>query len=326
MTPSTTIPPIVETVVDGKYRIESLIGKGAMGVVFRAEHIQLSKPVALKVLSGRQLPNGAARARFEREARTAGSLSHPNIVQYFDVGRLPDGSPFIVMELLDGEPLSALLEHRGGCLDLGATVAVVEALLQGLTVAHDAGIVHRDLKPENVFLATHAEAVKPVVKLLDFGVAKNVFSLDTSLTRTGEVVGTPAYMAPEQAQGRRNVDHRADIWAAGVLLYEMLTGALPFAAPTMPKLLFKIVTEMPRAPHELVGGVPPEVELVALTAMAKDPGARYQTAGAMLAGLRRAAAPELLVEATRPDARVVPDFDDLTQRDWFSATLPGVRA
>ncbi len=272
------------SVIDGKYAIKGLLGRGGMGAVYRAENTRIGKPVAIKVLLRGHRKGSDAEKRFIREARIAGSLGHPGIVEIYDLGTLENGVPFQVMELLEGETLAARIKHEGA-LPIDETLDVAEQVLGALDVAHARGVVHRDLKPENVFLALRNEKV--IAKLLDFGVSKALNDETLSLTKTGMVVGTPYYLAPEQARGDA-VDARCDVWAMGVLLYEALTGRLPYRADNYNKLLVSILTTRPSPPREFRPALPEAIEEVILTAMAHDPERRYAGGRAMLQALRAA--------------------------------------
>jgi len=284
-----TSPPVarfMNRLIEGKYRIEKLIGKGGMGAVYQAEHVKLGKPVAIKVLLAGHGSGSAAARRFAREARAAGSIGHPNIVQVFDVGTLEDGAPFLVMELLRGETLHDRLQ-LSGAIPTELAIQIMEQILSALHAAHECGIIHRDLKPDNVFLTE--ERGELMAKLLDFGVSKNLVDDNTmSLTRTGAVVGTPYYLAPEQARGDRMMDRRVDIWAAGVVMYESLTGMLPFNADNYNALLLKILQQRPVPPSRIRPTLPPALEAVIMTAMAHDADERYATAEEMLEALASA--------------------------------------
>jgi serine/threonine protein kinase len=265
--------------LDGKYRLDELIGRGGMGVVYRAEHTGLRRKVAVKVLLRGHEAGSESKRRFEREARTAGNIGHPNIVQVFDLGSLPDGSPYLVMELLQGTSLADKLKIEGA-LPIAQACDVVAQVLSALDAAHEKGIVHRDLKPDNVFLTTDGQ-----VKLLDFGISKNVLDETLSLTRTGIVVGTPYYLAPEQARGERNIDHRVDLWAAGVLLYEALTGMLPFSADNYNALIAKILTQRPAPVGAVRPTISPLLEAVVMKALSFDAAGRFRDAREMRASL-----------------------------------------
>ncbi len=275
-----------ERLIDGKYRVEGLIGRGAMGSVYAAEHVLLSKKVAIKVLHRRG--GGAADVkRFLREARVVGSLGHPNIVQVFDLGALGDGAPYLVMDRLEGETLADRLEVARR-LDPQALLKIMTEVLSALAAAHDRAIVHRDLKPDNIFLARGPRG-RETAKLLDFGISKSLQDENTlSLTRTGAVVGTPYYLAPEQARGDA-IDHRVDVWAAGVVMYEAGTGMMPFNAPNYNALLTKILHQRPRPPRSVRPDLPPSVEAIIVKALAFEPSARFESADAMLAAVEAAA-------------------------------------
>ncbi len=274
MEESPSVTRLFGMTIDNKYRIEDMIGRGGMGVVYRAEHTGLRRKVAIKVLLRGHGSGSDAKKRFEREAQAAGRLGHPNIVQVFDLGSLADGSPYIVMEFLEGEPLSSRLAIEGG-LPIAEACEILMEVLSALEAAHEGGIVHRDLKPDNVFLATNG-----AVKLVDFGISKH--SDETmSLTRTGAVVGTPYYLAPEQARGERSIDARVDLWAAGVLAFECLTGLLPFAADNYNALLAKILTGRPTPPAQIRPSISPQLEAVVMKALAFDPDDRFQSAAEM---------------------------------------------
>jgi len=283
MEESPSVTRLFGMTVDDKYRIDELIGRGGMGVVYRAEHVRLKKPVAIKVLLRGHEAGSHAKRRFEREARAAGMLGHPNIVQVFDIGSLPGGSPFLVMELLEGETLADRLDIDGA-LGIDDACDFLSAVLGALDVAHGKGIVHRDMKPDNVFLTKMGN-----VKLLDFGISKNIVDEETmSLTKTGAVVGTPYYLAPEQARGERKIDHRVDLWAVGIVLYEALTGMLPFSAENYNALLAKILTKRPAPPMQSRPTIPPQLDDVVMKALAYEPNERFQSASAFRDALQNA--------------------------------------
>jgi serine/threonine-protein kinase len=275
------------SLIEGKYRIDELIGKGGMGAVYRAEHVRLAKPCAIKVLLRGHAPGSPQERRFYREARVAATMGHPNITEVFDVGTLDDGTPFLAMELLEGETLADRIKLEGA-LPIDDVVGFAEQILSGLAAAHAKGIVHRDLKPENVFLVRKPGKDEVIAKLLDFGISKNLVSEDTlSLTQTGAVVGTPFYLSPEQARGEKH-DHRIDLWACGVVMYEALAGRLPFHADNYNALLIKIVSDRPTPPSVYRPSIPPAIESVVMTALAHKADERFQTADDMLVALRLA--------------------------------------
>jgi serine/threonine-protein kinase len=270
--------------IGGRYRIRGVLGEGGMGTVYDAEHVGLSRQVAIKVLSPAQSKKRVAVKRFQQEARAAGAIGHPNICEVYDLGLLDDGSPYLVMEKLVGETLSDRIAKEGG-LPFDEVVAVVAQVLSGLIAAHEKGIVHRDIKPENIFLARRAGA-PPIIKLLDFGVSKMLPEFqngeDFDLTRTGMVMGTPYYMSPEQARGERNLDGRVDVYACGVVMYESITGKRPFIAANYNALLLAIINTLPRSLREIRPSTPVELESIVMRAMAKNRDDRYPSAKHLL--------------------------------------------
>ena len=305
---------LVGQVVADRFRIVSLLGSGGMGTVYEAEHTFIKKKVALKLLRPSITSNPEAVARFQREALAASTIGHKNIVGIDDFGRLVDGQVYLTMEFLDGEPLNEVLDR--GQVSLERVLDVAIQVCQGLAVAHAEGIVHRDMKPENIFLVDDGDTAK----ILDFGIAKVTRGGDdnTNLTKTGAVFGTPNYMAPEQALGEK-VDHRADIYAMGVILYEMLTGSVPFTSESFLAVLTQHVTATPTPPSERCSRqIPLELEQLVLRAMAKKPGQRFQHISEMmeiLEALRHEASAEDRVQsagaagATRIPATMPPDND-----------------
>jgi eukaryotic-like serine/threonine-protein kinase len=267
-------------IIDGKYRIVRLLGEGGMGAVYEGENTRIHRRVAIKVLHSGVAEQGEAVARFEREAQAAGRIGSEHIVEVLDLGTLPGGDRYLVMEYMDGEGLGTRIKDRGR-LTPAELCPVAHQLLEGLAAAHGAGIIHRDLKPDNVFLIKNRGGMQDFVKLLDFGISKfNQLSGDSgfSMTRTGAVMGTPYYMAPEQAKGSREMDHRVDLYAAGVICYEALTGQVPFNADTFNELLFKIVLEEPRPLEQVDANIDAGFAAIVTKAMARDPAHRFQTA------------------------------------------------
>jgi serine/threonine-protein kinase len=270
--------------LDGRYRIVRLLGEGGMGSVYLASHVGLGRDVAIKFLHAELVSRDDAVGRFNREAQAAAAIRHKNIIEVFDIGVSPQGEPFLVMEYLEGESLAGLLK-RAGPLHLGAACAVMEPALQALQAAHRKGIIHRDLKPDNIFLA-YQQGEPPVVKIIDFGISKfTQGELDKWRTKTGSVLGTPAYMSPEQARGSAGLDHRTDIYSMGTILFEMLTGVLPFAGNNFAEYLSAMLTEDARAPQSLCAGFPVEAEPVVRKALARNPDQRFASATEMLGAL-----------------------------------------
>jgi eukaryotic-like serine/threonine-protein kinase len=230
------------TVLAGRYRLESKLGQGGMGSVWRAEHLSLGSPLAIKLIDPSIAQSAEALSRFKREAQAAADLRSPHVVQIIDYGVDAD-IPFIAMELLEGESLGTRLEKVGRLAPV-QVASILSQAARALARAHQAGIVHRDLKPDNIFLIKEAD--DDVVKVLDFGIAKKLGALSTTSgikTGTGAMLGTPYYMSPEQVLGQSNVDHRTDIWALGIIAYECLTGARPFEKNTLGALLMSICSE-----------------------------------------------------------------------------------
>ncbi len=284
----------------GKYKLHEIVGRGGMGVVYRGEHVYIGKEVAVKILHDGYGGREESIKRFLREARAASLINHPNIVDITDFGKSNDGTVFFVMEFLHGEPLDALMQ-RERRLELIRAITIVNQIAGALGAAHAKGIVHRDLKPENVMLTkregrrelirqisdesglhtvTEREKAFDFVKILDFGVAKvrdpNVS--EARVTQQGVVFGTPEYMAPETARIGVS-DPRTDIYALGVIFYEMLTGTIPFAGETAVDVMLKVVSEPVTPPRERAPGaeITPEAEHLIMKALAKDPLRRHQS-------------------------------------------------
>ena len=256
----------------GAYRVTRLIGRGGMGAVYEAAHLRLPKRFAVKFLQ-RDLPKDKeAFARFQREAEIASSLGNRHIAEVVDFNAMPDGSPYMVMEYLEGEDLSTRL-RTSGRVALARAVDLCGQITSGLGAAHKRGIVHRDLKPENIFLCPSDDGTD-FVKLLDFGISK-IRGAQKTITGDMMMLGTPAYMSPEQARGDvKNIDERTDVYALGAVMFETLSGRPAFDGESVYAILMKISSEMPQALHELVGDVPGEVDAVLRRAMAKSPAER----------------------------------------------------
>ena len=274
-------------VLGGKYRLVTCLGSGGMGSVWRAEHLTLSSPVAIKLIEPATAREPDALHRFLREARTAAALRSPHVVQIFDYGVDAD-TPYIVMELLDGESLAERLAQKSRLSTL-ETARIIQHISRALGRAHEAGIVHRDLKPENVFIVKNDD--EEVAKVLDFGIVKadpNAF--DTSnvgaATRTGTLLGTPYFMSPEQAESSKSVDHRADIWALGVIAYRCLLGELPFNGDSVGRLILEICSRPLPVPSQR-GVVPPGFDAWFARACARDPRDRFESAKRAAAELSR---------------------------------------
>ncbi len=257
------------------FRVLELLGSGGMGVVYSAEDTHLNRPVALKLPFPQFQLDPSAKARFLNEARSAGALDHPSLCSIYEVGETADGTPFLAMALYRGETLKARLTGEPR-LTIAAALEIARQIVAGLAAAHQAGVVHRDLKPGNVMLLPEGG-----VKILDFGLAK---VRDQNVTGSGRVLGTAAYMAPEQIRGSP-VDGRADLWALGVLMYEMLTGRQPFRGEHEISVAHAILHTEPEPPSQLRSDIPAAVEDVVLTLLSKDPGRRYADADALAADI-----------------------------------------
>jgi serine/threonine-protein kinase len=283
--------PLAGRVLDEKYRLDSRLGEGGMGMVYRATHLLIDRPVAVKVLHQRFVEDEAAQERFRREARAAGRLRHTNAVTVTDFGRTPDGCVYIVMELLEGRNLRELLAFESP-LESGRAVALMLQVAAAVEAAHESGVIHRDLKPANIFIVQPKNA-PPIVKVLDFGIAKLAAdsgneSEQHALTLTGVMIGTPRYMSPEQCDGA-HLTPAADVYSLGIILYEMLTGSTPFTGASPLAVALQHSSKPPRRPTELVANIPLELERVVLHALEKNPHNRPPDAGAFRRELLAAA-------------------------------------
>ena len=268
-----TADALLGTVVDKRYEVLSVLGEGGMGVVYETRHRALGKRFALKALRKELASDADIAARFIQEARTAASVSHPGLVEITDFGRLSTGQPFFVMELLQGQSLATLI-RRGGPIPAARAVDIVRQIAEALGAAHERSIVHRDLKPDNIHVSP-AAAERDRVTIVDFGLAKVIGA--SRLTRAGMVFGTPHYMSPEQAMGEAT-DHRADVYALGIVMYEMFTGRVPFEADSYMGVLTKHMYMAPTPPSQLPGmeqlGA---LEDITLRCLEKKPEHRYAT-------------------------------------------------
>jgi serine/threonine protein kinase len=288
---------LIGTVVDGRYRIEQQIGEGGMGVVYKISHVSLNKTLALKLLRGEMAKDPEVVQRFIQEAQSATQIGHENIIDISDFGRLPDGTVYFVMEYLNGHPLNDIIK-RGGSIPVSDAVSIIRQIAGALGAAHQRGIVHRDMKPDNVYVVKRGEEAN-FVKVLDFGIAK-VGGASNKLTRTGMVFGTPHYMSPEQAAGQ-SVDARTDIYALGVIMYEMFTGRVPFDADTFMGVLTKHMFEKPE-PMTTAGAERQlgALESITMRALEKKPENRYQSMQELIDDLDR------VMGGGRPALRVAP--------------------
>ncbi len=268
---------LVGTTLNGTYLVERLLGEGGMGRVYSARHSRIAqKRVAVKVLHAEFAGREDVLARFQREAEAAAAISHPNVLAVLDIDVTPRGMPYLVCEYLEGVDLADHLKEVKR-LDVVDALSITRQLCRGLGAAHARGVIHRDLKPPNVFLIGDFSKGAPerlFAKLLDFGLSRFHTEGDQSLTKTGFIMGTPSYMAPEQARGQR-VDHRADVYGLGTILYTVLTGRTPFDEESPQATILAVLNSDPPRPRSLVPSIPPHLELVIERAMAKDPNDRY---------------------------------------------------
>ncbi len=300
-------------VIDGKYRIVRLLGEGGMGAVYEGVNERIGRRVAIKVLHAEAAEKPELRRRFEREAQVAGQLASPHICEVLDVGDLPEGDLYIVMEFLEGQTLTEIIDRKGK-LTLEDFAPIWYQLLEGLRVLHEAGIVHRDLKPANVFVCRTASG-QPHTKLLDFGVSKWT-TLPENATSSGAIMGTPLYMAPEQARGLANkVDARTDIYAVGVCAYTLLSGAVPFSGENVHDLLFRIALNDPPPLESRAPWVSPAIAFLVHRAMARDPEQRFQSAREFQAALVEVLERELPA-AKSAVSTLVAGLDSMNAGSW----------
>ena len=282
---------LVGQTLDGRYYVEKKIGEGGMGVVFSARHAVIERPLAIKVLKREVMRDTATIRRFVQEAKAASRIGHPNIVDVTDFGTTPDGMTYSVMEFVDGQTLGSAIRHGAPFPPLRA-VKIAAQIARALGAAHDKGIIHRDLKPENVFLLDR-DGRPDFVKIVDFGIAKVAPQAGQAegprLTRAGSVFGTPEYMAPEQAAGRGDTDGRVDVYALGIILYEMVCGKVPHRGDSMVRTLAMQMLDPVEPPSKVRPdlGILPELEAVIMNALAKKREQRFQTMGELLAALEK---------------------------------------
>ena len=292
----------------GKYDILDVLGRGGMGVVYRARDSRLGRVVAIKMLTESFSGNAEMLQRFYREASQTGALRHNNIVIVYDAGD-QDGEPYIVMEYVEGEPLDKAIKRQR--LQLEHALSVVEQICLALAYAHRNGVIHRDIKPANVIVRGDG-----TVKLLDFGIARDETRVDTSITSTGSLVGTPPYMAPERFERDGTVDGRSDIFSAGVLLYLLVTGRLPFDAE-YPAVIDQIMRAHPPAPSQLVQDCPDALDTIVARALAKSPVERYSNADDMAMDLHEVAEGITRAQIAESMAEAEQHFND---RDFMGAS------
>ena len=274
-----TQDPFVGRTLDEKYSVEERLGAGGMGAVYRARHLEMDRPVAIKVLHQRFVEDEAARVRFQIEARATVLLRHSNAVSVTDFGQTSEGCVYIVMELLEGRTLREILS-REGPIETARAISIMLQTSAAVAAAHEAGIIHRDLKPSNI-LVTQSADQPAVVKVLDFGIAKvaaDKFDDDENMVQTSTVIGTPRYMSPEQYNGFE-LTPATDVYSLGVILYEMSTGMAPFTGSTPAEIAQKHANDAPHPPRQIVAAIPEDVERVVLHALEKRPEDRPADAG-----------------------------------------------
>ena len=319
---ASAVDPLVGQTIDGRYLVEGVLGEGGMGVVYRARHTGIERKVALKVLRSEFANDREILERFVLEAKTASALGNPHIVDILDFGRLPDGSTYFAMEHLDGVSLTEAINQR---LTPDRIAKIALQVCDGLAAAHEKNIVHRDLKPDNIFILQRSGA--DFVKLLDFGIAKVSTDATQKLTRAGAVFGTPHYMSPEQAAGT-TVDHRADIYALGVILYEMASGKLPFDSDNFMGILTQHMYKAPIPIRALVNNsdCPPGLEAIVQKCLEKLPGSRYQSVTELADDLRRLLAgqiPKAVNELLGRSNRVTGQQVDYFKQAGPALMIPG---
>ncbi len=307
--------------LDHRYQLLRLLGKGGMGSVYVARHVLIGKQLAVKILEATYLEDETTKLRLFREAEAAAAVGHPNIIDVVDVGMTELGDPYLVMELLEGEDLCSFLE-REGPVTVEEACAIVESVLRALEAAHDKQVVHRDIKPANIFLqcvdAHRSESKRLPLKLIDFGIAKMGGPTRAQLTTDGALLGTPSYMSPEQAKGSLKIDARTDLYGVGMVLYEILTGRLPYTGNNYNEIIQRIANEDFELESSPDRPIPSEVLDVIRRSLSKAPEARFQTAREMLAAIaalpqwggRREAAAEL---SARVQVARVPSVSVLTE-------------
>ncbi len=334
------LDPLIGKTIAGCYVIEDMLGEGGMSTVYRSRHKLVDRPCAIKVMNPVLASDANVRERFRREARSTQAIAHPNVIEIFDQGEMEDGVPYIVMDLLDGSTLSTLVD--AGPIAPARSLPIMIQVARGIARAHDLGVVHRDLKPDNIFLCRRGDRAD-LVKILDFGIARS--RADTRLTNAGELFGTPQYMAPERITSGE-AGPSVDLYALGVIFYEMATGQLPFAAPDPATFLIRHMKEVPPPPRKIDARVPERLDGLVLQLLEKDPRARPVDAHRVehdLVEISRALRvsvppePEADPSSSRPAARTLPAaaidqwsqrvevFEQMAERA-YGANLPETQA
>jgi len=306
----------VERALNAHYELDTEIGRGGMGVVYRAKDRRLKRVVAIKVLPPELAFRSEIKTRFLREAETAAQLNHPNIVDIYAVDDA-EGIVYFVMAYITGDNLAKRL-HQQGAMSVDETRRVLRDVADALAYAHERGVIHRDIKPDNILI--DAQSGRPMVT--DFGIARAVTEGDSRLTATGIAIGTPTYMSPEQAAGERTIDGRSDLYSLGVLGYQMLTGEPPFTANSTPAILVKHISELPTPLEQRRSDVPPDLARIIMTLLEKEPANRFPSANAVVVALDTGKMPPRPVTATTSAAPVAPKpvATGLGAQTWQSAT------
>jgi serine/threonine protein kinase len=312
-------------VLTGKYRVERVLGRGGMGMVVAARHLQLGELYAIKVMLPEMLEHPEALDRFLREARASARLRGEHVARVHDVGTLESGVPFMVLEYLEGTDLENVF-NKCGALGLGEAAAYVNQACAALVEAHGQGIIHRDLKPSNLFLVRRPNG-SPCIKVLDFGISKELGDdkITSKLTKTGTIMGSPHYMSPEQMLDSKTADARSDIWSLGVILYELVTGRLPFIAENMTEIIAKVLSTEPPAPSQVCPGLPPEFDALMTRCLDKDKVQRFQSVQELMKALapfvgEGNAGSAALEKASSNAAKGSPTDVQMT-KEWGQATL-----
>jgi serine/threonine protein kinase len=324
--PETSALPIAQgQIIAERYLVGEVLGGGGMGVVCAGTHVLLGTPVAIKLIHPELKDDDEAVQRFVNEARATAALKGEHIAHVFDVGLLPSGEPFLVMEQLEGLGLDAYLQGRGP-LGQAEAIAIVLQVCEGLSEAHAAGLVHRDIKPANLFLARRPDG-QSAVKILDFGIAKQRVQTESmALTNPGKSLGSPWYMSPEQMLNPASVDQRSDVWSIGVLLFELLTSRVPFDGESVPQVCASVLAAEPPRPSELRADIPPELDAIVLRCLEKEPAGRFHTVTQLAQALLPFAAPVAVTVPALEDAQAslaapeqvafeasrAPNYDSLT--------------
>jgi len=320
--PLVAMDSLIGKLLDGRYRVESLLGSGGMGVVYRATHIHLDSEFAVKILNPELVANQQAIERFRREAKAAGRIRHPNAIQVTDFGVTADKIVYLVMEIVRGISLRDLIQQERA-LDYHRVVSLMDQACAAVEAAHQSGVTHRDLKPDNILIQQAGKAER--VKVLDFGIAKlreqaSATGSNLTLTEAGTIIGTPQYMSPEQCRGR-NLDVHSDVYSLGIILYEMLTGRTPFRGETAYEIVAKHLKEAPRPLRQLLPAIPESIEHVVMRAIEKDPALRQPSAAELGVELQEAVKAEEQ-RLSAPTLLEVPPSGSLPARPAPGTSLP----